>query len=121
MKISNSSRLGVALKVLCKIKMKEEDVSIDTYSNCREQGFFLTSFKPARGYEYQRAVSFAENRNSDDIAVQYGVKKDFSPYGVFLKDEKYHKCKKFFRYDQAQEAADFITKWLTCELPDEIS
>lgn len=109
------------MKVLRKIKMKEDDVGINTYSNCREQGFFLTSFKPARGYEYQRAVSFAENRNSDDIAVQYGIYKDFSPYGVFKEEDKYYKCKKLFRYDQAQEAADFITKWLAGVLQDEIS
>lgn len=113
MKISSDSKLGVALKVLRKIRLKEDEVHIDTYSNCREQGFFISFFDYTIPFGQHRCVSFSENRNSDDIIVQYGVRDDFTPYGVFLTDEKYRNCKKYFRYDEPDKAAKFITKWLT--------
>lgn len=115
MKISSRSKLGVALKVLRKIQMKEFDVGINAYSNCREQGFFLISFIGPFGFnglDSQRAASFSENRNSDDIIVQYGVRGDFTPYGVFKKDAKYQANKKYFAYNEYDKAAKFITRWL---------
>ena len=113
MRIPKHSKLGVALSVLRKVDLKADSVITDTYSNCREQGFFLRSFiNVKKGYGKQQACSFAENRNSDDIAVQYGIVEDFNDYGVFKSDEKYFACKKCFRYDDAEGAAKFITKWL---------
>jgi hypothetical protein len=114
MKISKNSKLGVALAVLKKIKIKEKDVNIDMYSNCREQGFFLKCFMKIEplGYGKQRAVSFSENRSSDNIIVQYGVVDDFNRYGVVINDEKYNSQKKYFKPDEAEKAAQFIEHWL---------
>ena len=33
-------------------------------------------------------------------------------YGVFKEEEKWRTQKKHFRYDEADKAAEFITKWL---------
>lgn len=117
MKVSSGSgSVGVALSVLKKIQLRENQVCIDVYSNCREQGFFLISYlNNWLPYEDYRAVSFSQNRNSDSIIVQHGVRKDFNQYGVFLTDEMYHKCKKFFGPDEADKAARFITSWLKGE------
>ena len=114
MKIDENSKLGVALSVLRNINMEASDVGIDTYSNCREQGFFVTSYHSncRDVINGRRAVSFSENRNSDDIIVQWGMKEDFNDYGV-ISEEKYTTNKKYFRYDDAEGAAAFITKWLT--------
>ena len=113
MRISKDSKLGVAMSVLRKIDVKANDVGIDMYSNCREQGFFVTSFhKNCPDILNRRAVSFAENRNSDDIIVQFGNKNDFNDYGIFKSDEMYEKNKKYFRYDDAEGAAEFVSKWL---------
>jgi hypothetical protein len=114
MRISKNSKIGVALSVLRKINIKSADVMVNTYSNCREQGFFVISYLGNVGADIngRRAVSFAENRNSDDIIVQYGVWGDFDDYGVFKSEDKYNRCKKYFKYGDSEGAAKFITEWL---------
>ena len=106
----NDGKVGVALGVLKYVKVPKNDVVVQTYSNCREQGLFLSRWFTNQ----ERAVSFAENRNSDDIVVQFGVRSDFDSYGV-LNEKAYKTNKKYFNYNQHEEAGTFITKWLNAE------
>lgn len=112
MRIGKDSKIGVALAVLRSIKMKASEVIVETYSNCREQGFYVISYyKDNAKYNERRAVSFAENRNSDDIIVQFGVRLDFNDYGV-LSEAKYETNKKYFRNGDHEKAGEFARKWL---------
>ena len=112
MRIPKDSKIGVAMAVLRAIKMKASDVSVDVYSNCREQGFFVSSYYKNAKWNERRAVSFAENRNSDEIIVQFGIKdKDFNDYGV-LSEKKYKTNKKHFSCGEYEKAGEFARKWL---------
>ena len=112
MRIAKDTKLGVALEVLRRVAMNPCDIVIDMYSNCREQGFFLTSYhKSQTDYLNRRAVSFAENRRSDHIIVQFGNQKDFNEYGV-ISEEKYSTNKKYFECGDSGKAGKFIAQWL---------
>ncbi len=109
----NDGKMGVALAVLRHVKLKRNDVSIDAYSNCREQGLYLISFLDINvKWDERRACSFSENRNSDCIIVQYGIRKDFNDYGVFKEDDKYQSNKKHFKPDEHEQAGLFVQEWL---------
>ena len=113
MRIAKDSKLGVALAVLRKVVIKPSDVSVNMYSNCREQGFLVISFHKNLRNEVlnHRMVSFAEHRSSDNIVVQFGYQKDFDDYGV-ISEEKYETNRMFFSYDNPHGAGEFISKWL---------
>ena len=114
MKIAKDSKIGVALAVLKAIPMKAKDVNVRTYSNCREQGFFLVSYHKSQPCLNRRAVSFAENRNSDDIIVQYAIENDFNEYGV-ISEGLYYKAKRHFNVGEFEEAGKFVAQWLSGE------
>ena len=68
------------------------------------QNFSLTPQRDTR-----KAVSFAENRNSDDIVIYFGTRDDFNVVGNF--NEKVYSEKKFFGYEQYNQAAKFIAEF----------
>lgn len=111
MRISPNSSLGVALSVLRKIQLAAKDAHVKTYSNCREQGFFVTSYVNPKRIGNRRAVSFAEHRRSDNIVVQFGYENDFNDHG-WLNEDKYPKNVKHFNVGEHEKAAAFATKWL---------
>ena len=104
-------KIGVALAVLRNIKLSAKDVNVGTYSNCREQGFFVTSYVNDKRILNRRAVSFSEHRRSDNIVVQFGCCDDFNDYGV-LNEDKYPKNVKHFSVGEHEKAGAFATKWL---------
>jgi hypothetical protein len=85
----------------------ETSVLIEMYVNCREQGFALASCDA-------RKVAFAEYRNSDDIIVYFGKRKDFEFNTNIASDRVYEKAT-FYRRGAAgtREAAKDIVKYLT--------
>ena len=103
----NDGKMGVALGVLKHVKLKRDDVFVQAYSNCREQGLFLTNLFS----QGSRGCSFAENRSSDDIIVQFGERDDFDDYGV-LSEDKYGTNKKYFQCGEHEQAGAFVTTWL---------
>jgi hypothetical protein len=72
---------------------------VQTYQNGRENGFTVS-------LEYDRNVTFAEYRSSDDIAVYAD---NFACQG--LTDEAYQRAK-FFRYDEVKKAATYCFRHL---------
>ena len=77
---------------------------VESYANCREQGFALASC-------YDRKVVFSENRNSDDIVVYTGDCMTFE-FNSNIPNEEAWENRKFFKPDQVEKAARFIVKYL---------
>jgi hypothetical protein len=103
------SKLGVALEVLKHVSIKRDDVGIGGYSDCREQGIIIANLYS----QGNRVCSFSENKNSDDIVVQFGGRDDFDDYGVFKDSKMYDSNRKYFRCGEFEEAGEFITAWIT--------
>ena len=103
------SKINVALTVLSCFETVLErfptevgDFSVETYSNCREQGFAIKVWN--KETLKNKTASFSENRNSDDIVVYVGY--DFDGYNV--PSEEAYKKAKYFRYDKAYAAAKYM-------------
>lgn len=79
------------------LKVIAEHFWLETYTNGREKGFAITSFRTK--------IAFSEYRSSDSIVVYEGKNVDFSLAGNMPSDEIY-RDKKFFSTVEA--AADHI-------------
>lgn len=105
----NTEKINIAEKILLAIgKVKIHRMSsiwVDTYHNCREQGFCIVGV----GADSERVeISFSEYRNSDNIVVYVNKDKDdrFSDGGV--PSDYAYETKTFFGFGEFQKAADFI-------------
>jgi hypothetical protein len=84
------------------------NVSVCTFHNGREQGYsltFLTVDPPG-----MKAISFAQQRSSDDIVVYYGPE-----HTQGLSEEAYNNAK-YFGFGEYQEAHDYICSILVGEM-----
>ena len=83
---------------------------LQTFNNCREQGFYLTisddDFDNENRVKGFLCVWVFEHRNSDDIVV---VSQEEFPQGSVFNDEAYE-SRKHFNYNQEHEASDYIVK-----------
>jgi hypothetical protein len=101
---------ATARKVLAEVKrwakLSKEDceIAIESYANCREQGYALASCDDLK-------VVFSEFRRSDDIVVYFGARKDFDR-NTNIPNEEVYESAKFFRFDKIEQAAKFIVKYL---------
>ncbi len=99
-----------ARKVLAEVKrwakLSQDDsvIAIESYVNCREQGYALASCD-------DRKVAFSEFRRSDDIVVYFGKRKDFA-FNTNIPTDEVYESAKFFRFDQIEKAAKIIVKYL---------
>jgi hypothetical protein len=99
-----------ARKVLAEVKrwakLSKEDcyIIVESYVNCREQGFALASCDDLK-------VAFSENRNSDDIVVYFGKRSDFA-FNTNIPSEEAWENRKFFGYNEIEKAAKLIVKYL---------
>lgn len=86
-------------------RSRDEDiVVVEVYENCRERGFALASCDG-------RKVAFSEHRNSDDIVVYCGARKDFE-FNTNIPAERVWEQAKYFRYNEAEKAALFALSYL---------
>jgi hypothetical protein len=85
-------------------------LKVDYYENGREQGFWIVNT------ETEKAVSFAEVRNSDEVAVYFGNQAEFSSednYQNIPSDYLYGMRKTFSGSNSGRNAAaQFIVKFL---------
>jgi len=101
---------GTARKVLAEVKrwaaLSKDDsiLCVESYANCREQGFALASCD-------DRKVVFSENRSSDDIVVYTGNRMTFE-FNSNVPNEEVWESRKYFKPDQIEKAAKFILKFL---------
>jgi len=100
-----------ARKVLAAVKSllrseKNDDTyaMIESYVNCREQGFALCS-------QDDKKVAFSEFRRSDEIVVYFGKRTDFAFNTNIPSDEVYEKAN-FYTPLQIKSAAKFIAEYL---------
>lgn len=113
MKLEFHHSLEKTIEVLTKVgslldqvnTAKEAYVTVGSWANSREQGFYLSESHNKRG------VVFAENRNSDDILVIKGPCDEFDGQ-TNQPSEKIYKDRQFFDCHNIQEAAEAIVKWL---------
>lgn len=115
MLITKHHSLVVADKVLTLLRVilrsqPGPPLTVTTYSNCREQGYHIVT--PYHGSAWSRAVSFAQQRNSDDIRVWYGPAADFDMQGIPRENAKGVGDRCFPRLWRRQ-AALFIADYLT--------
>lgn len=114
MAVELSPSLQVARKVLEAVMADERtqstDAYVEAYQNGREQGYCIvrSQFEPA--FE-TLAISFAENRNSDDIVVHAG------PMAMQGLSERAWHNRRLFRYDDLSGAVAYIVDLLTRPLP----
>ncbi|AGN51561.1 hypothetical protein VPLG_00122 [Vibrio phage eugene 12A10] len=95
-----------ALQVLdefIKLQGDMECVDVESFTNCREQGFNISNFES--GF----SVSFSQNRNSDDIVVYFGSDRAFCH--LHNTPENWD-SKHYFDYDDHYCAAKFIHNFL---------
>ena len=96
------------IKKRVKLFSKDGHIWVEAYSNGREQGFCLVNC------DKEVKIAFSENRNSDDLVVYVGKSSHFDGVGFDMQgnvpNEGVYANKKFFRYDQLDKAADFISK-----------
>jgi hypothetical protein len=92
------------VKRLAKQSKDDSIICVESYVNCREQGFALASCD-------SRKVAFSEFRRSDDIVVYFGSREDFA-FNTNIPNEEVYESAKFFRFDKAAQAAKFIVKYL---------
>jgi hypothetical protein len=105
---SNSMLIAEAV-VACfkKVVLEEFETSyiIESFSNCREQGFAISVYEPKH-----KACCVAENRNSDHIVV-YFTDKYLQNGGNLPQDDQWEN-RKMFDYNQPYQAAEFIAEYL---------
>lgn len=83
----------------------DDELCLEPYVNCREQGFSAWKFGN------NRMVAFSQDRNSDSIVVYFGHKQDFSMQGN-VPDDHIYRNRKVFKQDEYKEAAIFAYKKL---------
>jgi hypothetical protein len=108
MKIQDHYSLKVARDVIRKIDITAKMAKMihaESWANCREQG--LSLFVGLGLVEEWKRINIAQNRNSDDIVVIVGVPNDFE-LGNNQPYEETWKNRRLFRYDEQQNAADYI-------------
>jgi hypothetical protein len=92
------------VKRLAKNSKDDSCIVVESYVNCREQGFALASCD-------DRKVAFSEFRRSDDIVVYTGARADFA-FNTNIPGDEVYESARFFRYNQHEAAAKFIVKFL---------
>ncbi len=89
---------------------------LQTFNNCREQGYYLAiskkNYKPFK----QLYIWAFECRNSDNIVVI--TSHEIPDNGMF--DEEAYKNRKLFRYNGYFEACDYIKKIIENEFKEEV-
>ena len=86
-------------------KTISKEVSVDLWSNGREQGFHLENHKN------QTELVFAQQRNSDEVLVVCGTSGEFNIITNHPSEEVWAKGRRCFRYDS--EAVFHIIKHMT--------
>lgn len=86
-------------------EQRENYINVECWANCREQGYHITNL------DTDKAVNVGQCRRSDEIIVGFGKSGDFDNQTNQWSEEVYN-TKKYFKYDEAYNAAEFIHDWL---------
>lgn len=113
--IRYSRGIVVARKIIAELNKilttdQKQYSNIDSWSNCREQGFCIRYWgfdKKVKKVKCDKKVCIAEHRSSDDIVVIMGNAKDFDMQTNQPTEETYG-GRKYFHYDDHKKAAEYI-------------
>lgn len=86
-------------------KGKRSDITVQLWANSREQGFHLVN------YVSDKALSFAQQRNSDQTLIVFGAVKDFDTGTGSPSEEIWGKNCIYFDVDKDIEAGKWIAKY----------
>ena len=119
MKIPVHYSLKVARKVVSKVDLPKEiakECTVESSSNCREQGLFIKRFNHA--FSTNKALTVAQQRTSDNIIIIAGHHNDFDVTTNSPSEQLWNKdgARHYFRYNEVDEAAKFIKKYLLKEI-----
>ena len=95
------------------IEQSEYGVKIDGYlecfNNCREQGYVLhvdsTDWDNPNNTKEDLIIWAFECKNSDNIVVSWQTE---CPHNGMFSEDTYNNRRKYFKYNELQQAADFI-------------
>lgn len=110
MKIPLHHSLKVAHEVVRKIDLPKsvaKHVTIESWSNCREQGLCISV--TIGNYENWKKIAVAEHRSSDSIIVASGPCSEFDNQTNQMSDKVWEQ-QRFFGYGKQDEAAEYIKK-----------
>jgi hypothetical protein len=113
MRVTKHYSLVVSDKVLTLVRVIAKSypgsgIDVTCYANCREQGYHLVH--PGSLSELNRAVTFAQHRNSDDIRIWCGSTRDFGVNGI--PSDALYPNDHLFPWNQKRQAAIFIVDYL---------
>jgi hypothetical protein len=91
--------------------VKKGLLAISIYENGREHGYNIRN-SLVEWDKSGMSVSFSENRNSDDIVVYYGTVENFEDNSNVPDTETWRDRRKFFKFGEYTQAAQFIFKYL---------
>jgi len=100
------SKADAVLAVLNEMVPEGQRLYLELYSNGREQGYHI------KNCDNQRAISFSEHRNSDQIVVYHGGLVLFNMQGNVPNKEIYEQAK-YFKHDEYHRAAQYIYAYLS--------
>ncbi len=105
MKLYQSPRMSVANAVLAELmKLDGPPLMLEGYVNGREYGYSVTN--------YRVRCSFAQDRNSDTIVVQYGKTLDFNSMGNVLHGDGISMFGRRAYFEHPESAASFIETFM---------
>ena len=76
-------------------------ISVESYSNGREQGLYLIN-------QEDKSIAISQFRNSDDIVVYWGNMDDFDMWGNIPRNELLETQTQFFKRKNILRASQFI-------------
>jgi len=109
MKIPMHYSLEVAHQVVNKIDIPKsiaEQVTVESWSNCREQGLCISV--TIGGYANWKRICVAQHRSSDSILVISGPHKEFDDHNQ--PSEEVWRNGVHFHFNEQKKAAEFIKK-----------
>jgi hypothetical protein len=114
MKIPFKNSMIVAQKVIDSLNIQIDpklvkDLSIEAYSNGREQGYCIDYF-PKKKLLYHK-ICISENRNSDDIVIYKGKYTDFDITGN-IPSEIVYSSAIYFLPNEISQAANHIIQYI---------
>jgi hypothetical protein len=115
--MSMTQALGVlgALNNYVRELDKHGDFTLQAYSNGREQGFHLKHYHEDHPDDW-KAVSFSEDRRSDNIVVYWGTPNQFSMQGNIIDDDGYRNQAEYFTCEAYDDAARFILNFFGVDI-----
>jgi hypothetical protein len=92
---TNAQAYGVLAAIYFQLGDRVNEIRVESYHNCREEGFAISGLLSNSEYDWQRRAVFSENRNSDSIVLYTGKTIDFDISSGIPSEETYRRARYF--------------------------